>query len=211
MYEEFFNYIAKRIVAYFDQQCDNLHAGDRFYFRLDNGDLVQDVYEALRSNTAKNGRQGLFQYKDVYKTFTIKLDTKEVIIAAKTGTMTDDFFGTLRNIPFTENANPLLMITSSPNDTVRSAAQDLSAKGMPFCADELIKTIEENIEEAQMSPSDHILLLHELNRKKADRFADRESLFEYRSLLTSLCSGVVSTESWIDFRLLPDSDKKYCY
>ena len=35
MYEEFFNYIATRIIGYFEQECDNLHDGDRFCFKLD--------------------------------------------------------------------------------------------------------------------------------------------------------------------------------
>lgn len=50
------------------------------------------------------------------------------------------------------------------------------------------------------------MLKHELKRKKSDRFADRKSLFEYKSLLTSVCTGKVSKESWIDFRLLPDAE-----
>lgn len=102
--------------------------------------------------------------------------------------MTDDFFATLRNIPLSINKNPILMITCAPIDTISSATRDLSAKGMPFCADELLKTIEQNIEEAQLSAADHVLLMHELKRKKSDRFADRKSLFEYKGLLTSVCT-----------------------
>ena len=120
--------------------------------------------------------------------------------------MTADFFATLRNIPLFINKNPILMITCAPIDTISSATRDLSAKGMPFCADELLKTIEQSIEESQLSATDHVLLMHELKRKKSDRFADRKSLFEYKSLLTSVCTGRVSKESWIDFRLLPDAD-----
>lgn len=47
MYEEFFNYIATRIISYFEQECDNLHDGDRFCFKLDNGELVEQVNAAL--------------------------------------------------------------------------------------------------------------------------------------------------------------------
>lgn len=206
MLEEFYNYIATRIISYFEQECDNLHEADRFCFRLDNANLVQKVNDALRSITLKKDIQGTFAYQDTYKTFTIRLSNKEIIIAAQVDGMTDDFFATLRNIPLSINRNPILMITCAPIDTISSATRDLAAKGMPFCAEELMKTIEDNIEESQLSESDHVLLKYELKRKKTDRFADKKSLFEYRSLLTSVCTGRISDESWIDFRLLPDSD-----
>ena len=206
MYGEFFNYIATRIIGYFEQECDNLHDGDRFCFRLDNGELVEQVNAALCDITLKKDIQGSFSYQEAYHTFTVKLANREIIIAAQINGMTDDFFATLRNIPLSVNRNPILMITCSPIDTISSATRDLSAKGMPFCADELLKTIEKNIEEAQLSASDRVLLAHELKRKKNDRFADRKSLFEYKSLLTSVCTGKVSEESWVDFRLLPDAD-----
>ena len=206
MYEEFFNYIATRIISYFEQECDNLHDGDRFCFKLDNGNLVKQVNEALHKITLKKDIQGAFSYQKNYHTFTIKLANKEIIIASQIDGMKDDFLATLRNIPVSVNKNPILMITCTPVDTISSATRDLSAKGMPFCADELIKAIEQNIKKSQLSAADRVLLMHELKRKKSDRFADRKSLFEYKSLLVSVCTGRVSEESWIDFRLLPDAD-----
>lgn len=206
MYEEFFNYIATRIISYFEQECDNLHDGDRFCFKLDNRDLVEQVNVALKNITQEKEIQGDFSYQETYHTFTVKLANKEIIIAAQINGMTDDFFATLRNIPLSISKNPILMITCSPIDTISSATRDLSAKGMPFCADELLQTIEKSIEESQLTEADRVLLTHELKRKKADQYADRKSIFEYKSLLTSVCTGKVSDESWIDFRLLPDSE-----
>ena len=206
MYEGFFNYIATRIIGYFEQECDNLHDGDRFCFKLDNEELVEQVNDALYDITLKKDIKGTFSYQEKYHTFTIKLTNKEIIIAAQINGMTDDFFATLRNIPLSINKNPILMITCAPIDTISSATRDLSAKGMPFCADELIKTIEQNIKESQLPAADRVLLMHELKRKKSDRFADRKSLFEYKGLLTSVYTGKISEESWIDFRLLPDAN-----
>lgn len=207
MSKEFFNYIATRIVSYFEQECDNLHAGDRFCFKLDNSELVENVYAALKAITQEKDIQGAFEHQNTYRTFTIKLKNADVIVAAQVDGMTDDFFATLRNIPLSTNQNPFLMITCAPIDTISSATRDLSTKGMPFHADELIRTINESINESSLSPADHVLLTHELKRKREDRFADRGSLFEYKSLLAAVCSGKVTTENWIDFRLLPDADQ----
>ena len=111
MSEKFYDYIAKRIVSYFEQECDNLHDGDRFCFKLDNEKLVEKVNAALEKITREGEFQGTFSYLDSYKTFTLKLkNNKEVVIAAQIGGMTNDFFATLRNIPLTINKNPILMI-----------------------------------------------------------------------------------------------------
>lgn len=207
MSREFFNYIATRIISYFEQECDNLHAGDRFCFKLDNSELVEAVYGALKVITHEKEIQGTFEHQNTYRTFTIKLKNAEVIVAAQVDGMTDDFFATLRNIPLSANQNPFLMITCTPIDTISSATKDLSARGMPFHADELIRIINESINESSLSPADHVLLTHELKRKREDRFADHGSLFEYKSLLEVVCSGKMATENWIDFRLLPDADQ----
>lgn len=207
MSKEFFNYIATRIISYFEQECDNLHAGDRFCFKLDNSELVENVYAALKAITREKEIQGTFEHQNTYRTFTIKLKNTEVIVAAQVDGMTDGFFAKLRNIPLSTNQNPFLMITCTPKDTILSATSDLSAKGMPFHADELIRTINESINESALSPADHVLLTHELKRKREDRYADHRSLFEYKSLLTAVCSGKVIAENWVDFRLLPDADQ----
>lgn len=207
MSKEFFNYIATRIIGFFEEESDNLHDADRYCFKLDNMELVKCAYEALEAVTAAKDIQGVFEHKDSYRTFTIKLADTEVVVAAQVDGMTDDFFATLRNIPLSSNKCPILMITCvSPKDTIKNATRDLSDKGMPFHSDALLKTIENSIEDAALSTADHVLLTHELKRKKSDRYADKRSLFEYKSLLTAVCAGKVSNECWIDFRLLPDHD-----
>ena len=78
MYKEFFNYIATRIISYFEQECDNLHDGDRFCFKLDNRDLVEQVNVALKNITQEKEIQGDFFYQETYHTFTVKLANKEI-------------------------------------------------------------------------------------------------------------------------------------
>ncbi len=207
MSEEFYNYVANRIISYFERECERLHDGDRFCFKLDAQELVVNVYAALEAITREKDIQGSFSYKEVYPTFTLKLKDKEVVVAAQVAGMTSDFFATLRNIPTSENRNPILMITSAPIDSISSATRNLSAKGGPFCADELLKEIQETINDSKLlSLQDQTLLLHELTRKESDRYADRDSLLEYKSLLVSASVGKVSEENWIDFRLLPDAE-----
>ena len=206
MSRDFYKYIATRIVEFFRQESENMHNGDRFCLKLDNFEMVTEVNNALIEETASHSIQGTFELSDTYETYTIKLSDREIVVAAQIGDMTDDFFATLRNLTLDINPNPILMISCSPIDTITSATRDMSAKGMPFHADALVETIERDIKSSSSLASDDVYLLsHELNRVKRDRFADRKSLFEYKSFLSSLRRGTVTQEDWIDFRLLPDN------
>ncbi len=206
MSEKFYDYIAKRIVSYFQQECDNLHDGDRFCFKPDNEELVKGVYGALKKITCEKEIQGSFSYGDSYQTFTLKLKNKEVVVAAQVGDMTNDFFATLRNNSTSKN-RAILMITYAPIDTISSATRNLSAKGAPFSTEELLEAIGREIKDSKnLSSQDRTLLTHELARKQSDRYADQESLLEYKSLLVSASEGKIAQEDWIDFRLLPDAD-----
>ena len=206
MSRDFYKYIATRIVEFFRHESENMHSGDRFCLKLDNLEMVAEVNKALMEETASHSIQGTFVLSDTYKTYTIKLSEREIVVAAQIEDMTDDFFATLRNLTLDVNPNPILMISCSPIDTITSATRDLSAKGMPFHADALIKTIERDIKSSEsLASGDVDLLSHELNRVKRDRFADKKSLFEYKSFLSSLRRGKVEYDDWIDFRLLPDN------
>ena len=205
MSRDFYKYIAARIVGFFKQESLNMHDGDRFCLKLDNFEMVSEVNDALKEETASHANQGSFKLFDAYETYTIKLSEREIVVAAQIGGMTDDFFATLRNLTLDINPNPILMISCAPIDTITSATRDMASKGMPFHADALLETIKRDIESSESLSSDDIhLLIHELNRIKRDRFADKKSLFEYKSFLSSLRRGKVEIEDWIDFRLLPD-------
>ena len=194
MSRDFYKYIATRIVEFFRQESENMHNGDRFCLKLDNYEMVTEVNNALIEETASHSIQGTFALSDTYETYTIKLSDREIVVAAQIGDMTDDFFATLRNLTLDINPNPILMISCSPIDTITSATRDMSAKGMPFHADALVETIERDIKSSSSLASDDVYLLsHELNRVKRDRFADRKSLFEYKSFLSSLRRGTVIT------------------
>ena len=187
MSRDFYKYIATRIVEFFRQESENMHNGDRFCLKLDNYEMVTEVNNALIEETASHSIQGTFALSDTYETYTIKLSDREIVVAAQIGDMTDDFFATLRNLTLDINPNPILMISCSPIDTITSATRDMSAKGMPFHADALVETIERDIKSSSSLASDDVYLLsHELNRVKRDRFADRKSLFEYKSFLNGI-------------------------
>lgn len=207
MLNEFYNYIAKNAVSFFQGRKDSLRPGERYCLKLDTDDMVSGVNWALRKYTELNRIQGKYEYQNVYSTFTIQISGDiEIVVASKMNGMTDDFLATLRNTELTEKRFPILIITQSTIDSISSGTGDLSANGMPFNATSIIHKIKDDISDAQLSLVDRTLLELELQRKQADRFSDKSSLFEYSDLLTVLGRGFVKNDDYPVFSLVWDPE-----
>lgn len=205
MLNEFYKYIADNIVGFFLGKADTLHPGERYCLRLDTAEMVEGVDHELRARTALDHIQGVYNYRDVYKTFTIRLSSSlEIVVASKINGMTDDFLATLRNAELTDHHFPILMITHSPIDTITSGTGDLAANGMPFHTASIVNKVKDEIKNTELSAADRILLELELERKQGDRFSDKSSLFEYSDLLTVLGRGYVIDSDFSAFSLLTD-------
>lgn len=201
MSNEFYKYIANSIKIFFQSRSMLIKPGERFSLRLDSRKMVENVDHALETLTRDMRIQGTFSYGSVYTTYTIKLNELEVIVAAETGNMTDDFLATLRNL---RSNMPLLLITDSKLDTITSGTGDLSAVGMPFNAGALIANILQEISSSEMKSSEKTMLSYELERKQRDRFSDKSSLSEYGIFFTELGRGKIEEGDYTDFGLLID-------
>lgn len=210
MSNEFYDYIAKHVIKFFLDNKNEIRPGERYSLRLDNEEMVAGVNAALERCAEKEKIRGNYSYKNpgeetsVYDTFTFHIqDKKDIVVASKTADMQDDFLATLRNAQLTDDCFPILMITYSPIDTIISGTGDLAAAGMPFHADSLFSEIKTDIENENLSTAETELLKFELARKRADKFADHSSLYEYNVLLGVLGKGKVDDHDYIDMRLLP--------
>jgi DNA phosphorothioation-dependent restriction protein DptH len=206
MSNEFYNYVARTIVSYFEKIKDDeiIKPGDRYILKLDDKDMVDSVDKELCSLTEKKAIQGKYNYKTVYDTYTIQLSQIEIIVAAKTNGMEDSFLATLRNAILTEKHFSILMITYSTIDTITSGTGDLSAVGMPFNSGKIIENISRQIDACPLSKAEKCLLKYELKRKQDDRFIDRKSLFEYSIFITILERKKIEDKDYDGFSLLPD-------
>lgn len=203
MSERFYDYIADTIFGYFNQN-NTVLPGSRYSLKLDTMDMVDGVDRSLKKYAKE---RNIYEEYDLgnlnYKTYTINLgDDMKLVVAAQSGQMTDDFFTTLRNTRFTDQLFPLLMITSTQNDSLISGTGDLSATGMPFNVENIVKSISAMIDDVQDKYIQEIYK-HELAKKSQDRFTDRSSLFEYQDLIVSLKKGSFDHDDFYKFSLLP--------
>lgn len=208
MLKEFYDFIAKKINSYFQTASseETLLRGETFCLKLDTDEMVVKVAEALKELVQAEGNLGEFVYPcvnaDDYKTYTIKLMSDEVIIAPQINGMTSDFLcATLRNAANSAQ-KPILMISSAPIDSAISGSKNMSANGMPFYGEELMKEIRGMVNEStQLTAVEKRILNFELKRRDTDVFSDKASLYEYRDLLAIMSAGKIQRESFPGFRL----------
>ena len=208
MLKEFYDFIANKINNYFQTVSseDELLCGETFCLKLDTEEMVVNVANALEELVKSEGNMGEFILPcangDKYKTFTIKLMNNEVIIAPQINGMTSDFLcATLRNAA-NSTQKPILMISSELIDSAISGSKNMSANGMPFYGDELMKEIKDMFNESTLLTSvEKQILNFELQRRDADVFSDKASLYEYRDLLAIMSAGIIQKESFAGFRL----------
>lgn len=207
MSNEFYEYIALTLLTYFQSQAEAISPGSRYCLKLDTPDLVENVYQSLSSVLEKKSIKGSFDYHGVYQTYTLHLkENKELVIAAKVGEITDDFFTSLRNNDLTENRFPILIITHSTIDSIASGTADLSAKGMPFHAESLIKELENDIKETPFSLYDRTLLKTQLTEHANDRFSEKSSLLVYSDVITLVNKGRLDQDDYYTLGYFPDEN-----
>lgn len=215
MLNEFYDFIARKIDAYFQTVSaeGKLLTGETFCLKLDTEDMVSKVSNSLYEIATSKGICGNFTFLcengEKYQTYTIKLGNSDIIIAPQINGMTSDFLcATLRN-----EANsvqmPILMISANPIDSAISGSKNMASNGMPFYGDELMKEIREMVNgSTQLTEVDKLILNYELKRRDTDVFSDKASLYEYSDLLAIMTAGKIQRESFNGFRLFYIDGKK---
>ena len=215
MLNEFYDFIAKKINAYFQTTSaeGKLLTGETFCLKLDTEDMISNVSKALHEIAMAKGICGDFTLScengEIYRTYTLKLGDSEVIIAPQINGMTNDFLcATLRNEANSAQM-PILMISANPIDSAISGSKNMASNGMPFYGDELMKEICEMISDStQLTAVEKRILSYELKRRDTDVFSDKASLYEYSDLLAIMTSGKIQRESFNGFRLFYIDGKK---
>lgn len=215
MLEGFYNFIADKINKYFQTQSNQgtLQRAESFCLKLDDEEMVQGVGKALEKLAENNNCKGSFDFicgdGSIYKTFTLITKNTEVIVAEQIKNITDDFLGaTIRNVA-NDKGMPLLLITSKPIDSALSGTRDMSAFGMPFCADQIINDIREMIDGSKrLTEVEKCILQFEIENKEKDVFSDRNSLYEYKEFLSIMNTGKINRDVFPGFRLFFIDGKK---
>lgn len=206
MLKEYYNYLGKKIISYFEETGDI--EGYKYSVMFENSDQVERLYlELSESEIARP-----FIYKNngeiVYRSFYLEINGQKLIVVATIDNIKTDFLTTLRNSIGTDKeafqGAGIFIIYDSNLDSISNATASFQKEGMPFHVDQILEDIKRIVDSSNMSKVDKQILAYELDKRGNDTYKDNSNLFEYKEILSVINSGEIKKENYKEFRLLYD-------
>lgn len=204
MLDQFYNYLAKNIIKYFNHT--NIKSGDKFNIQFEKQEEVIKLYNTLKSESNNNQ----FIYNS-YETYSIKVGDVEVIVACNDENTTDDFLIRLRNlvgdksnIKFKDSA--ILFIHNTTLDSLVKGTESFQKDSMPFNNKSIIKEIKENLKSSDIKEEDKYIIDFTLNKINDSIFEDNSYIFQYAYILNVLNKGRIGREEYSEFNLFYDAN-----
>lgn len=206
MSKEFYNYLAKRTIQFFDSY--GIKSGEKFILKLDNDTEVKNYYKSIESTLTLENRNKTYYREDdeVFTTLSFitgKNSGIEMIIIPEID-ITNAYLTRLRNSVSVDQA--IFIVCYNPIDSIAGGTESLQKEGMPFHKDSLIADIKDSINTSGMTDGEKQVLFFDLNNKKNSDFMDMYSLADYASILSILDKGHFDEDDFREFGLFADPE-----
>lgn len=209
MSKEFYNYIAKRTIEFFDSY--NIKRGEKFILKLDNTEEVKSYYQAMGELLNNNDARITYCQTDdeVFETdsFMTGSDKSVQLVIVPEIDITNAYLTRLRNtVSDSSDARAILIVCYNPIDSIAGGTENLKKEGMPFHKDLLIKDIEAKICQSGMYEGEQQVLYFDLKNKKDADVMDMYSISDYADVLSVLYKGHLDNEDFRNFGLFFDDE-----
>lgn len=208
MLEEFYSYLANKVVNYFNSI--EVKNGDRFDIQFESEDEVRALYEQIRTVTATNN----FSYRatsdaDEYNSYSFKISDIDVIVAATIDGIQPDYLTRLRNeVGCSENDKfnntAIIFIHNTTLDSIMGGATSFRKEGMPFHVESIIRDIQNDVEKSKLSSGQKNIITFELDKINSSH-DEVVSLFQFQELLRVINRGVMEKGDYKNFGLFFDN------
>lgn len=212
MSEDFYKYIANKILKYFIEEP--IKSGDKYFIEFDEKEQVTLLYNNLKTQTTENNlTYGTFEYQyengNIYETYYINILEKYKLIVANSSTVTMDYLVTLRNASSDQKNvwknTVLLIIGHNINDSIQEGMRDLQKEGMPLH----FKTIYDNLineiydKNNNISKVDKEIIKFDIDSKVNKVY--ETNIWDYEDTLGLINKGKVENEDLKEMKLFPDT------
>lgn len=205
MSKEFYKYLAKRTVEYF--QAALINSGDKYILKFDNENEVKIYYECLDEVLDEYGSirmEYIAKNDDEYKTIGFSTRWSVNLFIVPELEITNAYMTRLRNT--VQNNWAMLIVCHSPIDSIAGGTESLQKEGMPFHCKQLIADIKEQIDGSDLSAAIKQLLFFELNSKKNTSYMDSYTMSDYAEIIKVLSNGTINECEFREFLLFYDED-----
>lgn len=206
MSKEFYNYIAKIIIEYFDR-C-SINATNKYILKLDNKNDVIDCFSAVNDELDAVGRKNtFFQHEDMGEDYTttefFRNDGIGIIVVPEIN-ITSAYMTRLRNIDLTSKI--LFIICFNPIDSISGGVEDLQKEGNFLYKENLMRKIEKEIETAKIESASKEILRFELRNLSNKGIYDEYSIMDFANIMSVIYKQKLESQDFLNFGLFPDNE-----
>ncbi|MFF5996524.1 DNA phosphorothioation-dependent restriction protein DptH [Lysinibacillus sp. KU-BSD001] len=210
MSNQFYNYIANELIAYWDQT--EIQRGNRYFLRLDTLQEVLDMVTALK--TVQPDKVSNFTYMHEqgagYETFSLAFGDIKIVIANTDEVVKTDYLALIRNLvseqqPGWENT-ALISIVSEQLDTIPGGSLDMQSEGMPLHPKTLSDQLEKEIHNSMLGKAEKLILEDNLEKLLQDYQFMKLSIFEFEEILTILEKGKIDQDDYKELGMFMDPE-----
>ncbi|WP_027631547.1 DNA phosphorothioation-dependent restriction protein DptH [Clostridium hydrogeniformans] len=208
MLDQFYNFLAKKVVEYFDGT--RIYYGDRYEIQFEKESDVKHLYEEIKNISDSK----LFKYQvnekyEEYTTYSIKFNDIILIVAATIDGVNPDFLATLRNEVSTNmksqfKNSAILFIHTSNKDTITDGGINFQKEGMPFHSKTLINDINYLIDTSNLALSAKYVLKFDLRRREREDSDEGQSILQYSDIVSIINKGYIDDSEFKEFELFRD-------
>lgn len=208
MLEEFYNYLAKKVIEYFN--AVGVKNGEKFDIQFEKEEEVKSLYEQIKNVTSIEE----FTYtaklgEEEYKSYSFNSGDIKVIVAATINGVQSDYLTRLRNVVGNEDYeifknSAIIFIHDSSLDSIISGAISFKREGMPFHTSEIIKDVEKDLKKSSLKDYEKSIIQFELEKSYSTN-TEGGTLLQFKELLDVVNKGTIEGEDYKNFGLFFDN------
>lgn len=207
MSKEFYNYLAQRVIQYFD--CTDFKKINKYIFKLDNSEDVVCFYEALRDLLNVTNRSSKFIHidnysEDKYTTLSFFGKNERQIVVVPEIDIQPAFMTRLRNIDL--DGKILFFVCHNPIDSIVGGMEDLQKEGMPFYKEKVLLDIKEKLSKSTLNDAKKAIVGFALDKQNQKDFFDEYSLHDFENILSVLYKNDLFERDFNKFGLFSDME-----
>lgn len=210
MLNPFYEYIGSQLVSFFKKEA-SIGKTDRYYLYLPTKDLVESLYEVLKSE--KSSEPFVYQHEEgskPYETIALKFGQVKYVIARTSEKTTIDFLVTLRNEMSEQSGQwentSLIFLCDTLNDSIRGGSRDLTNEGLPLHVSQIVGNLDELLSRSNLSSAEKAVTRHYLKRRESEHRIENSSFLDFEDMLTLVNKGEIKSDDYLNIQYFPDSE-----
>lgn len=205
---EFYKYISRIIIDYL--MNISIEAGERYSLQLEEQKDVEQIYNSLKDiGYEKDMLVEDFDYKGLYRTFSITIKGTRLIVAKTDDKIESDFLTFLRNKVDQKgtafDGTALLFIHNTNLDSILGGSKRLEMKGMPLHVASIEQKLNVDIKESTLNVVDKSIINKHLENNSTNVYESNTSIFDYSEIFEILELEYIPDSKYKDFGMFKDS------